>query len=158
MPSRIAEYELTKFLKKELGEALKLKLEEVGFHFIKKEKRFRGKKFDLYTYDKKSRRFVIWELEIAQPSCELNVCKVENTILDFSWEPKVYMFHIFSPRRKSAKKPCLEEVKKLKAKYPRRFVYMQLDIGVEKDKFKEMIRYFQSRKSGVEQKGVIVKI
>lgn len=146
MPLKIAEYELTKFLKEQFKEALELRLEDISFHFLKKEKRFRGKKFDLYTYDKKSRRFVVWELEIAQPLCEQNVIKIENTILDLSWPSKVYMFHIFSPRRSGAKKLCLEEAKRLKTKYPRRFVYLQFDIEVKKDRFEDMVRHFQSKK------------
>lgn len=145
MPSKYEEKELTKFLKRELREQLEPKLRKIGFIPPYEEKVLIHKKFDVYAYNKRKRRIAIWELEIKRQYSETNVDKIDK-ILNFKWKPTIFMFHIFSPIRRSEKTYCLNEARKLKRKYPRKFLYTQLDIKIPRARFRRMLDAFQSNK------------
>jgi len=146
MSSKFGEKELTKFLKRELREHLEPNLKQFRFFGTSEEKPLKGIKFDVYSYNRKQGRIAIWELEIKSGHHTYNVSKVD-VILNFQWKPKIFMFHIFSPYYYPREKErCETLAKELKSKYPRRFIYEQVNMKIPLERFERMLNSFQSNK------------
>jgi len=148
------ESELTKFIKQTLRDALEPKLRELNFFAPSLEKRFEGipLSFDVYSYKKFGNKcFAIWELEISSPHHEVNV-KKQRKVLNFKWQPTVFLFHVFSPDYyDSQRKACHHLAKKLEDEFPRRFVYTQLEISTDYEKFIRIKNSFESSKNYAKQ-------
>jgi len=145
--------ELTKFLVEGLANELKSKLEKVHFIPPNVEKKFPGhlrKKrifFDIWSqkYGKNS-SFAVWEIEVRQTWADNNIRKLKE-ILDWSWEPKIHTFHVFSPDiLKSTKNYCEDEVERLRKKYRNRFLYTPIEIKIPKNRFDKMLEGFKNNK------------
>jgi hypothetical protein len=152
MPSKIAEKELTKFLKKELHVQLDLKLKKLGFLPLSEEKILPGVKFDLWTKERKKYGcFSIWEIEVHSGHHECNITKLDQ-ILKYWWKPKIFMFHIFSPYYyENEKERCNELAEELRSGHPRKFVYKQINITIGYERFERIIDAFQSNKYSAKQ-------
>jgi len=152
MSTKHVEKELTRFLKSELREQLDLKLRKLGFIPISEEKILPGVKFDLWTKGrKKYGDFCVWEIEVHSLHHECNVDKLEE-ILKYWWRPKVFMFHIFSPYYyENEKKRCNQLAEELRREHPRKFIYEQIDIDIDFERFERMIDAFQTNKYSAKQ-------
>ena len=144
--------ELTKFLKSQLKEKLEPKLIDLGFFKPAIEKPFLGVSFDVYSYRRwRNRRFAIWEIEVHSGHFRNNVTKLQK-VLRFKWEPTVFLFHIFSPCYYPVEKgQCADLAMKLGKKYPRRFVYEQIELQIPYERFERMVEYFESNKYAAKQ-------
>jgi len=144
--------ELTKFFQKRLREELEPEVLKLGFFKPAAEKQFLGIALDVYSYRRRgNRRFAVWEIEIHSGHHEVNVDKLQK-ILKLNWEPTVFMFHIFSPiYYPNEKKRCSKLAEKLEKKYPRRFIYEQIDLRTPYERFENMVNYFESSKYAAKQ-------
>jgi len=124
---------------------------KLGF-YTKKEKSFKGLRFDAYAYSKKRGIILIWEMEINNclDGCITNVRKVQQ-ILNFKWLPYVHMFHIFSPSCDDYKGLCKEKAKKLQRKNELRFTYKQYTIPISYDEFNEIYEAFEESRKRAER-------
>lgn len=152
--SNYGEKNITKFFNDELLRAIKSKMDKIGFHIAKREKKLYGKEFDLW-FHKKNKGFVIIESEIKGWYDWWNIEKLKEIgILNWQWgriKPKIILFQIFSPyyskgkSRLKRKSYCLSLGKKLSKEY-NNFSYFQLDVKVDYEMFEKMLSYFQNHK------------
>lgn len=149
-----AENEITKFIIKEFKNNLEQNLLGVGFIPPTIEKTlpavnidWKRVKFDLWSKERsKKGNHAIWEIENKQTYADNNVKKIRG-ILNYSWKPKVFLFHIFSPLLpRTTESYSNEEAEKLKNKFQKRFVYKPIHINVPKNKFEQIKESFEKNK------------
>jgi len=149
MPSK-----LTNFLQEETDYQLKYQLYSLNMGFFtKKEKPFKGIRFDNYAYSRKKGVFLIyeWEIENSEEACINNIKKVHK-ILSYKWCPYLHMFHIFSPSCESYRRSCEKVADKLKNKYRFRFTYKPFTINISYDDFLKIENLFKRNQKQAKQR------